>query len=203
MDLITQTQWADYSHAYGPATDLPPILRDLISDDRELVEIAITNLHATICHQGTVYSATAPVVPILYSALENDENNRVQIAFLIACIANGNGYYSREHEILEPLYDIWRQTLAGQGTTLEQVRQQESVYINSIRDAIGDGFAQLPPFIQSDDADVREEIVLAINKFTEHFETSMPCLKRQLVVESNHKIRRMIENSIAQLEDST
>lgn len=179
------------------------MLRDLFSGNQELASGAITDLHATICHQGTVYSATAPVVPILYSALENAEDNRTQIAFLIACIANGNGYYSRNHKILEPLYDIWRQTLAERGTTLEKVRQEESAYINSIRNAVSGKFPQLIPFIESEDDDVREEVVLAVTKFAEHSEISLPRLKHQLAVESTHKIRRLLEDAIAQLETAT
>ncbi|WP_345704134.1 HEAT repeat domain-containing protein [Kitasatospora paranensis] len=56
--------WADVSHAYGPAEDLPDLLRAL-AEGGEDAEEAISELYSCILHQGTVYSASVDAVPYL------------------------------------------------------------------------------------------------------------------------------------------
>jgi hypothetical protein len=57
--------WADLSHAYGRAEDVPGLLRAIASGDPEAVKNAIHELYGNIWHQGTVYEATSPAVPFL------------------------------------------------------------------------------------------------------------------------------------------
>ncbi|MET8545394.1 hypothetical protein ABZW03_32870, partial [Kitasatospora sp. NPDC004799] len=71
MDLTTALAglddhpWADVSHAYGSAEDLPDLLRALAEGDGEAAEEAVSELYGSILHQGTVYSASADAVPYL------------------------------------------------------------------------------------------------------------------------------------------
>ena len=57
--------WADLRHAYGPAQDVPGLLRAIASGDHETVTSAVGELHGNIWHQGTVYEATLRAVPFL------------------------------------------------------------------------------------------------------------------------------------------
>lgn len=56
--------WASVSHAYGPAEDLPDLLRALAEGGGDAEE-AISELYSYILHQGTVYSASVDAVPYL------------------------------------------------------------------------------------------------------------------------------------------
>ncbi|GGV49714.1 hypothetical protein GCM10010495_79390 [Kitasatospora herbaricolor] len=56
--------WARVSHAYGPAEDLPDLLRAL-AEGGESAEEAISELYSCILHQGTVYPASVDAVPYL------------------------------------------------------------------------------------------------------------------------------------------
>ncbi|WNM32808.1 hypothetical protein RKE30_21620 [Streptomyces sp. Li-HN-5-11] len=56
--------WASVSHAYGPAEDLPELLRALAEGGGDAEE-AISELYSCILHQGTVYSASVDAVPYL------------------------------------------------------------------------------------------------------------------------------------------
>lgn len=85
---LDDIDWSALSHAYGSAEDLPDLLRrlasagseassghsadateaDLDDDDAEAADDAeeiLGDLWATICHQGSVYSATVAAVPFL------------------------------------------------------------------------------------------------------------------------------------------
>jgi hypothetical protein len=61
------TDWAKLKHAYGPATDIPSLLEQLSPDPKADVW---DELWGRICHQGSVYSASFPVLPYLADAAE-------------------------------------------------------------------------------------------------------------------------------------
>jgi hypothetical protein len=57
--------WRDLRHAYGSAEDLPEILEQLEPDTKAPVW---GELWGRVCHQGTIYSASMPVLPFLLDA---------------------------------------------------------------------------------------------------------------------------------------
>ncbi len=87
---LDEVDWSVVSDAYGPATDIPALLRGLVSGNPEHREFACLLLHQTIWHQGNVYSATAAAIPFLYNLLEADgPHDKEAIAGLLALIADG------------------------------------------------------------------------------------------------------------------
>jgi hypothetical protein len=57
--------WHTYSHAYGPATDVPKDIRRLASSDADVRDGARWRLGGSVYHQGTLYPAAAVAVPFL------------------------------------------------------------------------------------------------------------------------------------------
>src|SRR5688500_6475339 len=93
LDGLDTTDWASLTHAYGPATDVPDLLRALLSPDPEEREEAVYELFGNIWHQGTVYPASAAAVPFSYELLvAPGAQPKSEIAHLIASIATGVGY---------------------------------------------------------------------------------------------------------------
>lgn len=56
------TDWADLTHAYGSAQDIPGLLEQATPDSTSPVW---TELWSRLCHQGTVYSASFAALPAL------------------------------------------------------------------------------------------------------------------------------------------
>ena len=83
LDGLEAVDWRTLAHAYGPATDVPDMLRAL--RDRETAEDALDGLGGTIFHQGTIYQATPPAVAFL-AALAREATTPARPA-LIAFIA--------------------------------------------------------------------------------------------------------------------
>jgi hypothetical protein len=83
MDTIS---WASFVHAYGPATDTPGLIRDLLDSDK--CGDAVGELGASILHQGTIYPATIPAMGFL-SRIAGDASapGQVQAAMLLASYA--------------------------------------------------------------------------------------------------------------------
>ncbi|AEV87225.1 WD-40 repeat-containing protein [Actinoplanes sp. SE50] len=87
--------WASLTHAYGPAEDVPDLIRALAGGDDD----ALHDLHGNIWHQGTVYPATAPAVPFLIRILDAPGADPAGVLGLLAVIATGAGYHDvHEHD---------------------------------------------------------------------------------------------------------
>jgi tetratricopeptide (TPR) repeat protein len=62
---LDEVPWADLEHAYGPATDVPALLRKLLDADPKVRSEVLRTLYGNVFHQGTRYPATAYVIPFL------------------------------------------------------------------------------------------------------------------------------------------
>lgn len=84
--------WRQLSHAYGSARDVPQMFRALLSEDAAVRDQALESMSASLCHQGTVYSATVAAVPLLIELLQMPEvQDKDEILVLLACVAHGYG----------------------------------------------------------------------------------------------------------------
>lgn len=73
---LARVNWANLEHAYGPATDVPDMLRTLKNEGLEPLNIK----GGTIMHQGTRYSVTPHVIPCLAAMLTEEKvANRADI----------------------------------------------------------------------------------------------------------------------------
>jgi len=91
--------WASVAHAHGAATDIPALLRALVSNDPDHREHAVLLLFETIWHQGDVYEATPYVILFLFNLLESDgPQDKTAIAQLLDSIADGRPVSAAFHD---------------------------------------------------------------------------------------------------------
>ncbi|MDC0722628.1 HEAT repeat domain-containing protein [Nannocystis bainbridge] len=82
--------WKSLRHAYGEASDVPKLIRALVSDHPGKREGALDALFSTIWHQGSVYSASPAAVPFLLELLEAEgQEDLPAILELLAHLATG------------------------------------------------------------------------------------------------------------------
>ncbi|MEU9860994.1 PBS lyase [Streptomyces sp. NPDC047971] len=62
---IEEVDWASLGHAYGPADDVPGLLRGLASADPAERETALDAMYGAVHHQGDVYDSTLACIPFL------------------------------------------------------------------------------------------------------------------------------------------
>ncbi|MFD9033345.1 PBS lyase [Streptomyces sp. NPDC059567] len=62
---IEEVDWASLGHAYGPADDVPGLLRGLASADPAEREVALDGMYGAVHHQGDVYDSTLACIPFL------------------------------------------------------------------------------------------------------------------------------------------
>ncbi|MGW8884006.1 HEAT repeat domain-containing protein [Streptomyces sp. NPDC055749] len=63
---IDEVEWASMEHAYGPADDVPELLRGLASADPAEREGALDGMYGAVHHQGDVYGCTLACIPFLF-----------------------------------------------------------------------------------------------------------------------------------------
>ena len=84
--------WADLTHAYGRAKDVPDQIRALRSPDPGIRDKALHSLYGNIFHQGTRFEASAYAVPFLLELVADPETpDRVAVLGLLTQLAIGYG----------------------------------------------------------------------------------------------------------------
>ncbi len=76
LPMPLKPQWSDLYHAYGVATDTPRYLAALMADDRGVRAAALDHLFGAVIHQGTPWSATAPVALEVVRLLDDPNLDR-------------------------------------------------------------------------------------------------------------------------------
>jgi len=77
--------WDKIHHAYGAATDVPQLLRALLSRVGAKREKALRELYGNLWHQHTIYEATSYAVPFLVALLDAPETpHKAEIAIYLA-----------------------------------------------------------------------------------------------------------------------
>lgn len=89
--------WGALDHAYGPADDIPEVIRAAASADQDEAETAVDELFGAVFHQGTVYSATVAAVPFIAElAVAPKVHHRRLLVHLLGAMADPAEAYSTE-----------------------------------------------------------------------------------------------------------
>lgn len=94
LETLDAVEWAKLTHAGGSAHDVPAMIRQLLSDKASARERALDErgLWGTLCHQDSVWEATAPAVPFLLELVQEPSvRDRGKILDLLCDFAEG-GY---------------------------------------------------------------------------------------------------------------
>ncbi|PSL51892.1 hypothetical protein B0I31_11788 [Saccharothrix carnea] len=68
MDLfagLDDVDWSALTHAYGPAVEVPELVRGLVADDPAVRESALDGMYGAVHHQGSVFDSTVAAIPFL------------------------------------------------------------------------------------------------------------------------------------------
>ena len=138
------TDWGALRHAYGPATDVPPLLDRLgPGSEAEVWE----ELWSRLCHQGTVYPASFAALPALERAAAGWSHDRRDAALgLAAAIVASEDFAGspEEHRELQrdiaPLLPRFRDLALESVTRPGQSREGFIYLLEAARAFMGDLF---------------------------------------------------------------
>ncbi len=197
LDGLDDIDWGSLNHAYGDASDVPGLIRSLLSP--EASDDAAYGLFGNIWHQGTVYPATAASVSFLYQTLAAPEaRGRSGVAHLLACIAAGRGYLE-VHAVTPFGETAWRKILAERGKSLEEAMCREAAVTASVRRAASPGPPALIPFLEDGEPEIRRSVASALGEYSEHASFSLPALAAAAGREVDEEARDAIREAIDRL----
>lgn len=119
---IASVPWDRLAHAYHGAWDAPAKLEVFLdpASSKEALDKAVEWMWASILHQGSIYSASPPVLWILIDLIAARPNGAASAAILraVQTITDGLAYFGdsnddeQRHPVLkskpgEPLYEVW------------------------------------------------------------------------------------------------
>lgn len=176
LDLI---DWGKLRHAYGPATDVPGLLRDLASADAGVRDAAMYELCGNIHHQSDVYEASAYAVPFLVELLTHpDVQDKSSILSLLEALANGYNYLS----FRDPLAGYERHFSSEEWETRQQY---EHTWTAAAHQAV---LKYVPLYLQSlgdGEAEVRQMAAYVLSTCFERAAEIIPALQQHLLLDAD------------------
>ena len=153
LDNLATIDWANLSHAYGPAADVPDQIRALASADQDARRAAMDALYGNIWHQGTVYEATAYAVPFLIELAQLPAvADRDAILVLLCHLANGHSYLD-VHQHLPIFKEVCIDRMDP--TVFEAELEHELAGVDSARAAVRQGIPIYTQLLHDPDPGVR------------------------------------------------
>lgn len=96
------TDWRALSHAYGEASDVPALITQLSADCADPSHPLWEELWSRLCHQGTVYSASYAVLPLLLERTNSlAPEKRIMPLVLMGAIVASEDLHGVERKPLE------------------------------------------------------------------------------------------------------
>jgi hypothetical protein len=197
LEGLEAVNWAALGHAYGPAEDVPRLMRQVRSADPNVCEYALRELCFTIVHQGTRYSATAPAVPFLVElATESDTHDRARLVNLLAYAAVGVDEASLPDGIVT--LDQLRHTTSTPGDEHTYGPWALAAY-----QAVQAALPALLPLLEEADDRLRRETAHLLAWFPSFAPVSLPRLRARLDLETERDTRVTMIVAIGLLAGAT
>jgi HEAT repeat protein len=178
LDTLDDVPWAELTHAYGSAADVPDTIRGLTSPDGEVRKSSRLRLWSSIFHQGTRWEASSYAVPFLVElAADASVADRQEILDLLVHLAVGYQDPWLRH-------GFQREEVRCEQEALDSEGNEWKVDVVNVYDAVVAHAATLVALAENDpDAGVRRAAVYAVAFLPDASELSLPALARVIARE--------------------
>lgn len=191
---LDSIDWSQFSHAYGPADDVPRLLKDLQSTDPEVYNTAFTKCWSNIYHQGSRYSASVEAIPFLYALFDSPATkDRESLLYLITSLAIGHPDWSVPNGIG---IDNWEKSIAE----IEKPEYRDCAMQGfKAYEAVERGLSSILSCLNDNSASIRANAAHALAFFPRQSAISKEALLDRLSRETNNNVRATIVLALAVL----
>ncbi|HVK84461.1 MAG TPA: tetratricopeptide repeat protein [Kofleriaceae bacterium] len=187
--------WQQLSHAYGPATDVPAMLRALASTDATDRADALDAAYGNIYHQGTRYTATPPAIARIIEIAARPDAKQVDdlLALLVHCVAGQLTPTSGPRHATGPIWGGAVRPMTDYGETLELLAACEDAAEPAVALCL-----RLVTEAKPAERAAAAWLLAALGKFAERYEVA-PRLVARFAVEEEPKVRAAIVLALTHL----
>jgi hypothetical protein len=183
--FVDTVPWDNLEHAYGPASDLPPLLEKVAAaKGRKLYQI-LDELCSRVLHQGTIYSASRPVVRVLVEMLPGAAPREKAMLYGLLVAFAESAQMSIEEGPAPP-------SCAG-GTPEDGA---------AIRKELADARALFEADLSHPDAQIRAQAAELLTAFAEADRTSANIVRDRYRTEEDPKVRYTILHGLTRVRTS-
>lgn len=201
IEDVYEIDWSDLQHAYGEASDVPDMLRGLLSEDVDVRLHSLYSFSETIWHQGTVYEASPHMIPFLLEMLKSPQvPGKSGFALLVAELVDGVSSPDLFANHDDPLSNSFREYLKQAGRDFDRELKNGRSYVKAIPEAVDPEIGLLFEYLKDDEPGVRESVARALSNFHIELSRSFPLLEDVNASETEQYVADAIEASIAELE---
>jgi hypothetical protein len=151
--VLESTQWSELEHAYGSAAEAPFQLIELLTEDPDQVGDALAFLDATVLHQGSLYSATAPAAEFVGGILDDPRT-------MVSC-ESALPWDDRERPARAAMLE-WLGLFGQSVAYAEQNPQDDVAVVEACRAVRTDLVDRVEQFLDDPDPDVRASALGAL-----------------------------------------
>jgi hypothetical protein len=190
LETLDAVPWSTLSHAYGEASDVPGLIRDLASPKKAVRRAAYGQFGSNIYHQGTVYSATAYVVPFFLELLEAEQvKDKTWLLHFLNSIAHGASYLDVHCCDKEK----------RNSPEIQQQLAEELGWVQAARDAVSDGYETYLRLLAGKNPRRRAYAAWVLASCQSHAEQVIPVMQECLEREKKQLVQASIVLSLGQL----
>lgn len=198
LESLDTIDWAATSHAYGEASDVPRLIRDLLSTTDGVRNAAAASLFSNIYHQGSVYPATVLALPFLIELLASDATpDRETVVLLVASILDGSGAKTQLYS--RPLINPFTRKPIQPPPDLDAHVRAEALVVAEVRERGAPAVPWLLPYLRHSDAEFRSDIARALSHQAGMAAVVVPALQDALSVEPDPDARNVIASAVDEL----
>jgi hypothetical protein len=193
LEKLYDINWASLTHAYGQATDVPELIKALMSQEYEVREKARWELYGNIFHQGTRYQATPYAVPFLLELVASEEvRERERIILYLIHLALG---YEEEFLLTGFNVEKYRKDYKQAASHFRnEIGQDFDKYGHSpkaileIYDEVQKGVPLFQELLFHPDTEIKKAAIYALTWFPDHAQASIAKINELLKINSDKTI---------------
>jgi hypothetical protein len=190
LEALDSVNWSELGHAYGPAEDVPDLIRALLSDDAKKREDARWHLWGNIIHQGTVYAATAHAVPFFLELLDSPTvQDKPHLLVLVTSLACGNSYLDAHKDLFE---DVPAMREKMEQPEWDEQLHEELGWVKAAHLAVVKGWQVYVRRLSDTDPSTRAAAAYALAVCGQHAAAVVPPLRQQLASEADDGVKASV-----------
>lgn len=210
QDKLSAIDWHNTLDAYGPAHEIPGLIRALATDNSEYQREAINQLWDRVWQYGRITPASSVVIPLLIDCIDANLTPRVlrSLLHLLFCLGDGSNPWAREITNLktygekdeyEGLALLEREEKLSR-EEIDQTFVQAEIYVKQCHAAVRDGLSVYLRLLETHpDWKVRWEVTWLTTIFPEEFESLAPCLRSHIRDETDPQVKSMLIWSLGRI----